>query len=256
MRWKPIIKTKQQIQQITEAGKWHTELLHLLRDAAKPWVILLELEAQAKNFLTMHNLTGAFKWYQWFPANCCLSVNDCVVHGIPDDTVLHEWDILKIDVGVVYKEWISDAAISVVVWGDSTNPEATKLKNVTKDALDAWLTKLVPWENFYAYWKTVAKFVEKNNCSVIKNLTWHGVWVKVHEAPSLYNWPHKSLKKVTIQPGMVIALEPITAITSESFVQWTKNERNIYTEHSDLWAQWEYTLLITDNGYEILAWIE
>lgn len=228
----------------------------MLEKLSQPWTILMEIEAQAQHFLTMNNLTWAFKWYNWFPANCCLSVNDCVVHWIPDDTILKEWDLLKIDVWVTYKWGISDAAITFVVWGKKHNPQGELLTVATKKALDAWIKRIWPWKAFFEYWVAVEKTMKGAWFSVLKNLTGHGVGVAVHEAPSIYNWGYKKMKKSFARPWMVIALEPITAIKSKEFVHWTANERNIYTEHGDLWAQWEYTLLITENGYEILAWIQ
>lgn len=253
---KPIIKTQQQISNIAEAGKWHNELLHLLMKASQPGTTLLEIEAQAQRFLDINNLTWSFKWYNWFPANCCLSVNDCVVHGIPDETVLKAWDLLKIDVWVTYNECISDAAVSIIIWGDTHNALWADLIKATKQSLDLWIKTLKPWSTFIQYWSTVQKTLKKAWFSVIKNLTGHGVGVDVHEAPSIYNWPHRSLKKMTIRPWMVIALEPITAVKSSDFIHGTTNERNVYTEYWDLWAQREYTIAITENGYEILAWLQ
>jgi len=251
-----IIKTPEQIANITEAGKWHTELLHILTKASQAGTTLIEIEAQAQRFLDMHNLTWAFKWFNWFPANCCLSLNDCVVHWIPDETVLKEWDFLKIDVGVVYKWWISDAAVTLVVWWAKHNPEWQKLIDSTKVALDNWLKRIAPGKSFYEYGIEVERTMKNNWFSVIKNLTGHGVGVEVHEAPSIYNRGFKKMKKSIARPWMVIALEPITAVNSKEFIHWTENSWNIYTEHWDLWAQWEYTVVITENWYKVIAWIQ
>ncbi len=100
---KATIKTPEQINNIRIAGKFHNELLLILRDAAKAGVSLLDLEKIAADFLKKHNLKGSFKGYNGYPANLCLSVNDCVVHGIPDRYVLKNGDVLKIDLGVTYK---------------------------------------------------------------------------------------------------------------------------------------------------------
>ncbi len=89
--------------------------------------------------------------------------------------------------------------------------------------------------------------------SVFRYLTGHGVGVEVHEDPSVHNFPHRSHRKVTLRPGMVIACEPITAERSEDYVMKPGNDRNLYTEYGDLSAQREYTVAITENGPEIIA---
>lgn len=100
---KQTIKTPQQIAYIREAGKHHNALLLILEKAAKAGVTLMELEQIAADYLKKHDLKGSFKGYNGYPANLCLSVNDCVVHGIPDRYVLKNGDLLKIDLGVTYK---------------------------------------------------------------------------------------------------------------------------------------------------------
>lgn len=255
MTRKTIIKTKEQIDAIREAGKYHAELITMIGEASKPWVQLLQLEKMSQIYLDSHNLKGSFKGYGWFPANLCLSVNDCVVHGIPDATVLQEWDVLKIDVWVTYKWGIADAAITLVVGWNDTNKLWADLIKTTKLSLDRGIKQLLPHQNALKFSQTVYDTMKKWWYNVIKTLTWHGVGQEVHEWPAMYNYPEKSMKKVMLRPGMVIALEPITAIKSDNYIEWT-NGWNLYTKHGDLWAQWEYTVAITDNGIEVLAWIQ
>lgn len=99
-----LIKTPQQINTIRESGKYLNELLLYIKSQSKAGVSLIELETMAQKWLNQRNLKGAFKGYEGFPANLCLSVNDCVVHGIPDETVLKNGDLLKIDAGVIYEK--------------------------------------------------------------------------------------------------------------------------------------------------------
>lgn len=256
MSKKIIYKTPQQIAHIRESGKYLTQLLHLIREHALPGVSLLELEEQAETFIRKHHLKGAFKGYGGFPANLCLSVNDCVVHGIPDATILKPGDLLKIDAWINYKEGISDAAISIVIGGESTNDTGAHLARTTKSALDKGVQKVWPGISLIDYAQAVFDEITDNGCSIIKNLTGHGVGVDVHEWPTIYNWPNTLAQQETFQPNMVVALEPITAITSTRFVEHPHQEWNLYTDHGDLWAQREYTVLITENWIEILAWVQ
>ncbi len=251
-----IYKTPQQINNIRESGKYLTELLTLVRDSSREGVTLNQLETIAERFLKTYNLKGAFKGYDGFPTNLCLSVNECVVHGAPDETVLKKGDLLKIDAWVDYKGGISDAAISMVIWGDETNPQAAHLAKTTKGALDEGMKYVGPGKSLLGYGEAVYEYITTNNCSIIKNLTGHGVGVHVHEGPAIYNWPNVAAQQYSFEPNMVVALEPITAIRSNRYVEQKGVERNLYTEHNDLGAQREYTVLITQDWYEILAGIQ
>lgn len=251
----PIIKTPKQIENIRKSGQYLTELLHILYKAVKPWVSLLELENIAEEYIRKNDLKGAFKWYEWFPTNLCLSVNDCVVHGIPDEYVLKNGDLLKIDCGIIYNKWISDSAISIVVWWEMTNPLWYELAKATKKALDAGLKTIAPGKSTFDFANTVFKSLQNDGFKVLKALTGHGVWVRVHERPYIYNWPHPDTKKTILKPWMIIALEPITAVMSTDFGAKPWNDWNLYTTKWDLWAQWEYMILITEKWYEVLSWI-
>ncbi len=256
MAKKVIIKTEKQIAAIRESGKYLTELLWEMYRATKPWVSLIELEVLSDQFMKKNKLKGAFNGYDGFPANLCLSVNDCVVHGIPDEYVLKNGDVLKIDTGVIYQGGISDSAITVVVGGWLTNPLGNELTIATKQALDLGLKTIVPGGSMYDYSKTVYDTVTQAGFTVIKNLTGHGVGVKVHEAPHIYNYPIRDMRKQFFKSWMVVALEPITAVKSDDIIYGPKNDWNLYCKKWDLWAQWEYMILITENGYEVLSWIQ
>lgn len=250
---KIIYKTEKQIENIRESGKYLTELLWLLREKVWVGVALIELEELAEKYITKRNLKWAFKWYQWFPANVCLSINDCVVHGIPDKYVLKNGDLIKVDCGITYKWWISDSAFSVLVGGEMIDPIWYKLIKITKEALDLGLEYVKPWKLVYDYAREVNRHMKQHGFSIIQNLTGHGVWVKVHEAPHIYNYPHPDTKNMKFKANMVVALEPITSLYSKDIISKKWNERNLYTKDWDLGAQWEYTVLITESWNEVLA---
>ncbi len=253
-KWEIIIKTQEQIENIRKSWKYLTELLYLIKDNCKAGMSLMELENIAQDFMDKNDLKWAFKWYNGFPANLCLSVNDCVVHGIPDNYVLKNWDLLKVDCGVIYNKWISDSAFAIVIWWEMANPLAHELTLITKKALDLALEKVGPGKFIYEYSKEVYNIVKNNWFDIIKSLTWHGVWVRVHEKPNIYNRPHPDGKNIKFEPGMVVCFEPITAIESQDIVL-KDNERNLYCKKWDLGSHWEYMVLITENWYEILSGI-
>ena len=249
------IKDKKQIANIRESGKHLTTLLRLLYTKAKAGISLIELEFVAEHYIKEHNLKWAFKGYEWYPANLCLSVNDCVVHGIPDAYILKNGDVLKIDCWITYNGWITDSAITIVIGGELANPLWYALAKATKKWLDEAIKYIWPGKAIYEYSHRVHQIILNEWFSILGKLTWHGVGNKVHEQPHIYNTPNPEMKKILFQPGMVLAFEPITAVSSTDFVHRPGNDWNLYCKGKDLWAQREYTILITDTGYEILSWI-
>ena len=248
------IKTPKQIENIRESWKYLNELLLILREKAKAWVALIELEFVAEHFIQQHNLKWAFKWYDGYPTNLCLSVNNCVVHWIPNEYILKNGDLLKIDAWVIYEKWYSDSAISVVIWWEMANPLAHELITVTKSALDNWIATIQPGKAMYDYGNTVATTVRAAWFKVLKDLTGHGCGSAVHERPYVFNYGHPDMKKQFFTPWMVLCFEPITAVMSDDFYMEYGDEW-MYTQHWDLGCQWEYMLLITDKWYEMMSGI-
>lgn len=195
------LKSPEQIANIREAGKYLDEILELMRQQAKPGVSLIEMEQLTAQYIAQHaNVRGAFKNYNGYPANLCLSVNDCIVHGIPDKTVLKPGDLLKIDCGIANKGLIADAAVSVVVGGASENSVAASLIQVTKTALDTGLEHIKPHKALFEFSSYVGDYVHQHGFCIVKNLTGHGVGLGVHEAPTVYNYAHHETKQVYFQP--------------------------------------------------------
>ena len=254
--WKIIYKDKKHLENLKTSWKYLTELLYLLYEKTQPWVSWIELENIAEEYIKKHNLKWAFKWYMWFPTNLCFSVNKCVVHWVPSEYKLKEWDLVKIDAGITYKWAISDSAFSKIVWWRKYNENWYQLVKSTKQALDSWIWTLKIWESFYNLGKTIFNTMKKNWFSIIRDLTWHGVGVKVHEPPYIYNYPNKELKQTILKDGMAFAIEPITAEKSSDFIEQSPWSWELLCEKWDLWAQWEYTLAVIDNKLEIISWIQ
>ncbi len=251
-----IYKSKEQLRNLEESGKYLTELLYILYDYLKPGISGLDMEQKAQEYIDKHNLKWAFKGYHWFPANLCISVNDCVVHWIPNNYVFKEWDLVKIDAGILHKWMVSDAAFSKIVGWNQFNQLWYKLIKATKQALDAGVWTLKVGKSFYDMGKTIFNVMKKNGFSVIKTLTWHGVWVKVHEYPYLYNYPNPELKQHIVRNWMAFAVEPITAVESTDWVEQFPGDWPLYCAKGDLWAQWEYTLIVDNWKVKVVAWIQ
>lgn len=193
---KHLIKTPQQIQNISDSCAYLTELLQTLRGQIKAGMTLIEIEEIAQTWLDKRNLKGAFKGFEGFPANLCLSVNDCVVHGIPDETILKNGDLLKIDAGIIYNKGCSDAAVSLIIGDESLNPLGADLIRATKESLDRGVASIETGGFAYDYAKAVYNHVTNQGFTILKTLSGHGVGVEVHELPHIHNYPNAQMKKI------------------------------------------------------------
>lgn len=127
-----IKKSTQHIEKIRISGQYLTEVLQILYQQCAPGITLKELENTMKFYIEKHHLLAAFKDFNGFPGYLCLSLNDCIVHGIPDRTILKDGDVLKVDAGINYRGAISDSAFSIVIGGADKNPAGQTLIDVTK----------------------------------------------------------------------------------------------------------------------------
>lgn len=251
-----LIKTPIQLKKHRVAGQYLTELLYQLKDATKAGVTLLELEFIAEKFMQKNNVKGSFKWHHGYPANLCLSVNDCVVHGIPDNYVLKNGDLIKIDGWVIYEGCLSDAAFSMIVGWENTNPRGAQLIRTTKEALDLGLQTVIAGRSLINFGRTVYDHVSKKWFTIVKTLTGHGIGTTVHERPFVYNYPEKAAAKDFFQTGMVLCLEPITAEKSTQAIERNDDGWSLFCEYGDMGCQREYMVEVTSNGPKVLAGIQ
>lgn len=244
------VKTDQEIENMRIGGKMLATVLERLRPEVVPGISAKDLADLARKELKKLGGEPAFFGYQGFPDVICISVNDEVVHGIPKkSTVLKDGDIVSLDFGVRYKGMIVDAAISVVC-GESTEEKDTLLK-LTEDSLHAGLAVIKNGCKVGDIGFAVQKVLDKKNYGIVRDLVGHGVGHAVHEDPNIPNTGRKGSGD-TLVAGMTIAVEPMATLGKEGVYTdvdgWT-----IKTKDGSLAAHFEHTVLITDNGFEILT---
>jgi len=193
----------------------------------------------------------AFLGYQGFPEALCVSVNNEVVHGIPNTRqVIKKGDVVSMDFGVVYKGMITDSAISVVA-GTTTDDNVSRLVKQTEAALNAGINAVRDGATVGDIGAAVQKVLDKNKFGIVRDLVGHGVGHELHEDPNIPNYGRSGTGPV-LQAGMTIAIEPMATLGShEVFVAhdgWT-----VMTNDGSLSAHFEHTVLITQNGAEILT---
>jgi methionyl aminopeptidase len=245
-------KTKEEIALVRESAlvlsKAHGEVAKIV----KPGVKTIDLDKVAEEYIKDNGGLPSFKGYNNFPNSLCISVNDEVVHGIPNDYELREGDIVSIDCGVYYKGFHSDCAYTYAI-GNVRN-DYRKLLEVTKESLYIGLAQVKAGGRIGDISFAIQNFVEKNNFSVIRELVGHGLGKSLHESPEVPNFGKRG-RGTLLRNGLVIAIEPMVNLGKRNIVQsndgWT-----IKTVDHKPSAHFEHTVALIDGKCEILTTFE
>ena len=251
------IKTKEDIAILREGGKRHAYILKELARMTKPGVRTAELNQRAEELIREGGDTAAFLNYQPYgakrpyPASVCISVNDEVVHGIPNenDRELKEGDIVSIDLGIVHKGMVTDAAITVPV--GAISPECARLIEVTREALMVGIKAAKGGRRVGDISSAIERIGIANGYGIVEDLAGHGVGYEVHEDPYVPNYGDPGIGE-TLKPGMVIAIEPMFNIGSKK-IKLDKDGYTYRTSDGKPSAHVEHTVVITKSGAEILT---
>ncbi|MBM3849488.1 MAG: type I methionyl aminopeptidase [Verrucomicrobia bacterium] len=246
---RPTIKTAEEIRCMRAAGRIASQVLRRAAEAAMPGMTTRELDAKVGGFIASHGAVSAFLGYRGFPGQCCLSVNEAVIHGIGDSRRLQFGDLLKIDVGVRHQGFIGDVAMTVMVGGGST--EFQKLLDTTVQALYEGISVARPGSRVMDIGRAVERCVSGGGYGVVREFCGHGVGRNVHEEPQVPNYVDP--KAVTrLKSGMTIAIEPMVTLGSPA-VEILGDGWTVVTRDRRVSAHFEHTVLITDSGPEILT---
>jgi methionyl aminopeptidase len=252
------IKTKEEIETLREGGRRLAVVLQAVADIVRPGVSTADLDNLAHKLITEGGDTSAFLNFKPkgatrpYPASLCVSINDEVVHGIPNEhpKILKEGDIVSLDLGLIHKGLITDHAITVPV--GKISKEAKRLLDVTKKALDAGIKAAAAGKTTGDIGYAIQSFVEKSGeFGIIEDLAGHGVGYSVHEDPFVPNFG-KSGQGARLKAGMVIAIEPMLTLGTYKIIQ-DSDGYTIRTADCSLAAHFEHTVVITEKGAEILT---
>lgn len=250
-------KNEQEIALITAGGRIMGEILEKLAAMVKPGISAWEIDQAAERMIREAGGRPAFKGYKLhgvpsFPSTICACVNDELVHGFATkEKILKDGDIFSIDIGM---EWpygqmsnvglYTDTALTVLV---GNVPEKTKqLINVTRKALEIGIQQCRPGNSIADIGRAIQKYVEPQGYGIVRDLIGHGVGHAVHEDPPVPNYYSKELENWKLEPGVVIAIEPM--ITMGDFHVKTDDDRwTVRTEDGSLCAHFEHTIIITDD---------
>ena len=251
-------KTEEEIAIMREGGKIHTRILKEVAKKIKPGVKTDELNTYAEQLIDEAGCTASFLGYQPYdakkpyPAALCVSINEEIVHGIPNEDggrILFEGDIVSLDLGLTYQGLITDAAITVPV-GKITK-EAQTLIQATKEALDRSIRAMQLHGHIGDIGDAVMQVAMKYKFGIIEGLSGHGVGYDVHEEPFVPNRAKRG-EGPQLKEGLVIAIEPMFSLGSRD-IKRLSNGYTFITRDKSLSAHFEHTVAVTKNGIEVLT---
>ena len=244
-----VLKSDDEIKRMAESCRIVAEALEGIKKNIAPGVATEELDEFAESYILSKGARPAFKGYRGYPASVCASINEQVVHGIPSSTKVRNGDIISLDIGVCYKGFYGDAAVTVPV--GSVNKQAGKLLSVTEKALKTGLEKAVAGNRLSDVSFAIQNYVESEGFSVVRNFVGHGIGRDLHEEPQIPNYG-KPGEGPRLLPGMTLAIEPMVNAGAWEVVilndGWTA-----VTKDKSLSAHFEHTVAITKNGLNILT---
>lgn len=254
MSSKISIKSEAEIEIMAEAGRKLAKVLKILASEARVGVKLMALEKLSRELIKSEGAEPAFLNYRpegaekAYPFSLCASINSVIVHGQPSNYEIREGDLVKLDLGLLYKGFYSDTALTVAA--GKVSPLAMKLVEATRKALSEAISTAKPGRTLGDVGWAIEKTAKENGFSVADSLTGHGIGRKLHEEPAVYNFglPHSGLK---IFAGMVLAIEPML-VAGSGRIKELKDE-SYATADNSLAAHFEHTVAITKTGPVILT---
>lgn len=244
-----ILKRPAEIERMAEAAVINREALEAVEAHIAPGVSTAELNAVAEDAIVSRGGTPAFKGYHGFPATLCTSVNDVVVHGIPNDRPLVEGDIVSIDIGTFYRGFAADMARTYAV--GSVPPEAKRLIDATERSLYAGIAAARAGSRLGDVSAAIQAVVEREGFWVVREFVGHGIGREFHESPEVPNYGRAGTGPV-LRPGLVLAIEPMVTV-NRTRVAVADDDWTAPTADGSLAAHVEHTVAITDDGPRILT---
>jgi methionyl aminopeptidase len=249
-----LLRSRQQIAKMREAGRLVAETFALLQPHVRPGVTTHELDQIAEKYIRSRGATPAYKGYRGpttpFPATICVALNNVICHGFPSKTPLREGDIVGIDIGARLNGWYGDACVTYPV--GQISADARKLLGVAEEGMWRGIRAAQAGQRLGDIGAAIQTYVEANGCSVVREWTGHGVGEKLHEDPSV---PHfgKPGAGILLRPGFIFTVEPMINAGHYETVLDKKDGWTVRTADGSLSAQFEHSIVITDNGPEILT---
>ena len=245
-----MIKNSTEIEKMRVAGNLASKVLLMIEEYVKPGISTEELDSICHNFIINDlDCIPAPLNYRGFPKSICTSINHQVCHGIPDKRILKKQDIVNIDITVIKDGYHGDTSKMFFVGKPSI--QAKRLVELTYDALKIGIKTVKPGITIGDIGHNIQHFAEKNHCSVVREYCGHGIGKEFHEEPQILHYG-KVGEGIKLKEGMIFTIEPMINFGKKE-VKLLPDNWTVVTKDHSLSAQWEHTILVTKNGYEVLT---
>jgi methionyl aminopeptidase len=243
-------KTPEQVQKIRAAGKIAARAIALVGENAKPGMTTDQLDQIAHEYIVSEGAYPSTLGYRGFPKSCCTSLNEVICHGIPDDTVLLDGDILNVDI-TAYKDGFHGDSNATFLIGDVAE-EITQLVDRTRQSLDRAIASVMPGRPINVIGRTIESFAKRFNYGVVRDFTGHGIGETFHSGLVIPHFDAAPNYSNTMEVGMVFTIEPMLTLGTHEWDLW-KDNWTVTTKDKSITAQFEHTLVVTETGAEILT---
>jgi len=246
-----MIKTPAQIEGVRRAGIVNNRILDLVEEMIKPGISTEDINTLVhENTIKMGGIPATLN-FEGYPKSVCTSINEVVCHGIPDSNrILKEGDIVNVDVTTIVDGFYADASRMFCL--GNVSDEALRLVRVTKESVDLAVKEARAWGHLGDIGAAISEYIYANGFTVVREIGGHGVGVDFHEEPWVSHIGTRGTDMLLV-PGMIFTIEPMVNAGKADVVQDDNDGWTIYTKDGSLSAQWEYTVLITEEGAEVLA---
>ena len=247
-----LLKTPDQIEKIKESAKINIACLDAVAEQIKAGMSTAEIDKIVYDTTIKYHGIPAPLNYEGFPKSVCTSINDAVCHGIPsEDEILQDGDIINVDCSTILDGYFSDSSRMFMI--GNVSAEDKKLVEDVKKACELGLEQVKPWGFLGDMGQTINDFCKSQGYSVVREIGGHGVGLEFHEEP----WVSYVTKKGTdmlMVPGMMFTIEPMVNMGAPDVFVDSDNDWTVYTEDGSKSAQWEFQVLVTEDGYEIISY--
>jgi methionyl aminopeptidase len=245
------IKSPHEIEIMRVSGKIVATVLKEISEIIEPGMTTADLDEYAEKRIREMGAKPSFKGYHGFPSSICISINNEVVHGIPSGKkIIRQGDVVKVDTGAYQNGYHGDSCITLGV--GLVSQKAQNLIKVAEEALYKGIEQVKPGNFLADIAGAIEDYVKPHKYTIVENYTGHGVGSNLHEEPPVFNYRTREIPNVKLKPGMTLAIEPIINMGSKH-TRTLRDRWTVVTMDRSLSAQFEHTVLVTKNGYEILT---
>ena len=247
-----LLKSPKDIEGIKESSKINMAVLDAVGNMIKAGISTQDIDDLVDKMTREMGGIPAPLNYDGFPKSVCTSINEVVCHGIPDpDRILQEGDIVNVDVSTIYKGYFSDSSRMYII--GETTPEKKKLVEVTKECVELGIKEVKPWRFLGDMADVINRHAKENGYSIVVEIGGHGVGLEFHEEPFV-SYITKPGTEMLMVPGMVFTIEPMVNMGSSEIYTDEDDGWTVYTDDGLPSAQWEVTVLVTEDGCEVITW--